>query len=174
MSESARSRRAVIALGSNLGQRLEHLQAALDLLDATPGVDVEAVSPVYETAPVGGPEQPDYLNAVVLVRTTLSPEALLARAHAVEAERGRVREQRWGPRTLDVDVVQVEGERRTGTDLVLPHPRAQERAFVLQPWSDVEATAVLDGHGPVAGLLDRLAAQSDVRRRRDLVLAVRE
>ncbi len=113
-----------------------------------------AVSPVYETVPVGGPPQPDYLNAVLLARTTLPSRALLDRLHEVEAAFDRVREVRWGPRTLDIDIISVAGEESTGPELTLPHPRAHERAFVLAPWHDVDPDAVLPGHGPVAILLD--------------------
>ena len=97
-------RRAVLALGSNLGDRLENLQGAVDVLFDAPGVDFVAVSPVYETAPVGGPEQPDYLNAVIVVDTELSGQTILDRAHGIEEVFGRVREQTWGPRTLDVEI----------------------------------------------------------------------
>jgi 2-amino-4-hydroxy-6-hydroxymethyldihydropteridine diphosphokinase len=161
--------RSVLALGSNLGDRLAHLQAALDLL--APEVTVVAVSPVYETAPVGGPEQADYLNAVVVV-TGPEPHALLRLAHQVEAARGRERTERWGPRTLDVDLV-ASGPRISGDPAcTLPHPRAWQRAFVLGPWRDVEPDAELPGHGRVADLLDALppAERYGVRRRDDLAL----
>jgi 2-amino-4-hydroxy-6-hydroxymethyldihydropteridine diphosphokinase len=164
-------RRAVLALGSNEGDRLATLQGAVEALAGTPGLAVLAVSPVYETDPVGGPEQPDYLNAVVLVDGDLAPRALLERALAVEAAFARVRDVRWGPRTLDVDVVAVGDLRVDEPDLVVPHPRAAERPFVLVPWLDVDPEAVLPGAGPVADLaagLDR----SGVRSRRDLVLEV--
>ena len=112
-----------------------------------------AVSPVYETVPVGGPPQPDYLNAVLLARTTLPSRTLLDRLHEVEAAFSRVREVRWGPRTLDIDIISVTGETSSDPELTLPHPRAHERAFVLAPWHDVDPEAVLPGHGPVAALL---------------------
>lgn len=169
------SRPAAIALGSNLGDRLQALQAAVDGLAAVPGVAVTAVSPVYETAPVGGPEQPDYLNAVVLVDTTLAPVALLAAAQALERAAGRVRAERWDARPLDVDLLVVGEEDRTDADLTLPHPRAHERAFVLAPWRDVAPGAELSGRGPVSDLLAGLAAvgragPADLRRRDDLRL----
>jgi 2-amino-4-hydroxy-6-hydroxymethyldihydropteridine diphosphokinase len=131
-------RRAYLGIGANLGDRLAHLQLAVDTLAAADGVRIDAVSPVYETAPVGGPEQPDYLNAVVAVDTSLSPRALLELAHDVEAAAGRVRTVRWGPRTLDVDVLLVGDERVDEPDLVVPHPRMQERAFVLVPLADLD------------------------------------
>jgi 2-amino-4-hydroxy-6-hydroxymethyldihydropteridine diphosphokinase len=131
--------RAYLGLGSNLGDRLAHLQAAVDGLARTPGVDVAAVSPVYETAPVGGPPQDDYLNAVVAIDTELTPRGLLDIAQHLEAAEHRVRRERWGPRTLDVDVLIVGDEVVDEPDLVVPHPRLRERAFVLVPLSDLDA-----------------------------------
>jgi len=164
-------RRAVLALGSNQGDRLAALQGAVDALSGTPGLTVVAVSPVYETDPVGGPEQPDYLNAVVLLETDLAPRALLERALAVEAAFARVRDVRWGPRTLDVDVVAVGDLRVDEPDLVVPHPRAAERAFVLVPWLDVDGTAEVPGEGLVDDLLAAVD-RSGVRPRADLALEV--
>ncbi|MCX4737607.1 2-amino-4-hydroxy-6-hydroxymethyldihydropteridine diphosphokinase [Streptomyces antibioticus] len=158
--------RAVISLGSNLGNRLETLQGAIDALEDTPGVRVKAVSPVYETAPWGVEpgSQPSYFNAVVVLKTTLPPSSLLERAHAVEEAFHRVREERWGARTLDVDIVAyadvVDGDPR----LTLPHPRAHERAFVLAPWLDVEPEAELPGRGPVAALLDTITREGATAR----------
>jgi len=131
-------RRAYLGIGSNLGERLGYLQLAVDHLAATEGVTVVGVSPVYETAPVGGPEQPDYLNAVVAVDTTLTPHELLRVAHDIEAAAERVRTVRWGPRTLDVDVLLVGDERVDDPDLVVPHPRMAERAFVMVPLADLD------------------------------------
>ena len=165
-------RRAVLALGSNQGDRLAMLQGAVDALADTPGLTVLAVSPVYETDPVGGPEQPDYLNAVVLVEGALSPRALLERALAVEEAFARVRDVRWGPRTLDVDLVAVGDLRVDEPDLVVPHPRAAERAFVLVPWLDVDPEAALPGAGRVADLLAGLDRSGVRPRRDDLVLEV--
>jgi 2-amino-4-hydroxy-6-hydroxymethyldihydropteridine diphosphokinase len=130
--------RAYLGIGTNLGDRLAHLQGAVDGVAATPGVDVVAVSPVYETAPVGGPPQPDYLNAVVAVETARAPSELLALAHRLEADADRVRLERWGPRTLDVDVLLVGDLRVDEPDLVVPHPRMTERAFVLVPLADLD------------------------------------
>jgi 2-amino-4-hydroxy-6-hydroxymethyldihydropteridine diphosphokinase len=132
-----RTARAYLGLGSNLGDRLAHLQAAIDGLAATRGVHVVAVSRVYETTPVGGPPQDDYLNAVVAIDTALGPRELLAVAQRLEADAQRVRAERWGPRTLDVDVLLVGDERVDDADLVVPHPRMSERAFVLVPLADV-------------------------------------
>ncbi len=163
-------RRVVLALGSNQGERLAMLQGAVDALADTPDLRVLAVSPVYETDPVGGPEQPDYLNAVVVAEGTHSPRTLLERALAIEDAFDRTRDIHWGPRTLDVDVVTVGDLTVDEPDLVVPHPLAAERAFVLVPWHDADPSAVLTGAGPVAALLARVDL-SGVRRRDDLVLA---
>ena len=133
--------RAFLGIGSNLGDRLGYLQRAVDGLAATDGVEVVAVSAVYETDPVG-PEQPDYLNAVVAVDTTLTPRALLEVGQGLEAEAERVRKERWGPRTLDVDVVLFGDEAVDEPDLVIPHPRWQERDFVLAPLVDLGCPGV--------------------------------
>jgi 2-amino-4-hydroxy-6-hydroxymethyldihydropteridine diphosphokinase len=146
-------RTVVLALGSNLGDRLASLQDAVDALCAGPGIHDVAVSPVYETAPVGGPAQPDYLNAVLVAVTTLPAKAVLDRAQRAEKALGRVRAQRWGPRTLDVDVIVYGTEVSDDPVLTLPHPRAHERAFVLAPWHDVDPGAVIPGRGRVADLL---------------------
>ena len=143
----------VLALGSNLGDRQDILQGAVDAIVGLPGVRVTAVSPVYETVPVGGPAQPDYLNAVVLAETALPSRELLDRLHEIEAAFDRVRVVRWGPRTLDIDIVTVDGERSDDPELTLPHPRAHERAFVLAPWHDIDPAAELPGRGPVTELL---------------------
>jgi dihydroneopterin aldolase/2-amino-4-hydroxy-6-hydroxymethyldihydropteridine diphosphokinase len=160
---------AVLGLGSNLGARQQELQRAVDQLAATPGLRVTAVSPVYETDPVGGPEQPDFLNAVVLAVTDLPPADLLGRAQAIEAAARRTREVRWGPRTLDVDIIAYGDQTRADPTLTLPHPRVRERAFVLAPWRDADPDAELPGYGPVAALLAAVGGQG-VRRRDDVTL----
>jgi 2-amino-4-hydroxy-6-hydroxymethyldihydropteridine diphosphokinase len=137
----------------------------VDAIAGIEGVRLTDVSPVYETVPVGGPPQPDYLNAVVLADVTIPSLDLLDRLHEVEAAFDRVRVVRWGPRTLDIDVITVAGEQSDDPDLTLPHPRAHERAFVLAPWHDVDPDAVLPGYGPVAGLL-AAADQTGIRRSR--------
>jgi 2-amino-4-hydroxy-6-hydroxymethyldihydropteridine diphosphokinase len=129
--------RAYFGIGANLGDRAAALQGAVDGL-AAGGLEVVAVSPVYETAPVGGPAQPDYLNAVVEVETAVSPRELLELAQRVENAAGRVRLERWGPRTLDVDVLLVGELTVDEPDLVVPHPRMAERAFVLVPLADLD------------------------------------
>ncbi|MEU5094435.1 2-amino-4-hydroxy-6-hydroxymethyldihydropteridine diphosphokinase [Streptomyces sp. NPDC020996] len=168
-------KRAVISLGSNLGNRLETLQGAVDALEDTPGVRVKAVSPVYETEPWGVEpgSQPSYFNAVVVLKTTLPPSSLLERAHAVEDAFHRVRDERWGARTLDVDIVAYDGVLSDDPHLTLPHPRAHERAFVLAPWHDVEPDAQLPGRGTVAGLLDAVTREG-VAPRKDLELHLPE
>ncbi|MFQ6172243.1 2-amino-4-hydroxy-6-hydroxymethyldihydropteridine diphosphokinase [Oryzobacter sp. R7] len=168
----------VIAVGANLprGSALpdETVAAAVEALAGHPGLRVLACSAVFDTTPVGGPpDQPDYVNAVVLARTSLSPVSLLRELHTVEAGFDRTREVRWGARTLDLDLVQY-GDASVGRDVVstrehlgLPHPRAYERAFVLVPWLDADPSAVLrvgDGVVAVADLVTGLDT-SGVRRR---------
>jgi 2-amino-4-hydroxy-6-hydroxymethyldihydropteridine diphosphokinase len=165
--------RAVLSLGSNIGDRFGFLRMAVERL----GAAVVAVSPVYETAPWGGVEQPDFLNAVLVVDDPGTDEwGWLARGQELERAAGRVREVRWGPRTLDVDVVTVTGSDGPVTsdhpELLLPHPGTPQRATVLRPWLDVDPHATVPGHGSVAQLLAALGpgAEADMRRRADLVL----
>ena len=164
-------RRAVLALGSNLGDRMGALQGAVDTIADTPDVWVTSVSPVYETEPVDSPDDsPMFLNAVLLLDTTLAAHRLLDRALAVEDAYDRERsEVRNAPRTLDVDIILV-GDRRADDDqLQLPHPRAHERAFVLRPWHDVEPDAEIPGVGSVKELLEGID-DSGITRREDLAL----
>lgn len=157
---------AVLSLGSNLGDRLAHLQSAVDGF----GAAVRAVSPVYQTAPWGVTDQDDFLNAVLLVEDPGTDEwGWLRRGQELENAAGRIRTLRWGPRTLDVDVVTVHGVRSDHPDLLLPHPGTPERATVLAPWLDVDPAAELPGHGRVADLLAALSLDG-VRRRDDLTL----
>lgn len=167
--------RAVISLGSNLGNRLETLQGAIDALEDTPGLRIKGVSPVYETDPWGVEpgSQPSYFNAVVVLKTTLPPSSLLERAQAVEEAFHRVRDERWGPRTLDVDIVAYADVVSDDPALTLPHPRAHERAFVLAPWHDVEPEAQVPGRGAVADLLGTVTREG-VRARPDLELRLPE
>jgi 2-amino-4-hydroxy-6-hydroxymethyldihydropteridine diphosphokinase/dihydroneopterin aldolase/2-amino-4-hydroxy-6-hydroxymethyldihydropteridine diphosphokinase len=150
---------AVLALGSNLGDRWALLRDAVRRLDELLGVS--ACSPAYETAPVGGPEQDDYLNAVVLVAPA-PPRELLAAARAVEEHARRVRTVRWGPRTVDVDVIALGEVRSDDPEILIPHPRAHLRAFVCVPWLDVEPEAILPGHGRVADLVARMARDGEL------------
>jgi 2-amino-4-hydroxy-6-hydroxymethyldihydropteridine diphosphokinase len=145
--------RAYLALGSNLGDRLAHLQLAVDAIAATEGVTLTEVSRVYETAPVGGPPQDAFLNAVVAIDTVLDPHALLALAQHIEHDAQRVRAERWGPRTLDVDVLLYDDVRLDDPDLTLPHPRMWERGFVLAPLRDV-APALVDATATWEGVRD--------------------
>jgi dihydroneopterin aldolase/2-amino-4-hydroxy-6-hydroxymethyldihydropteridine diphosphokinase len=155
--------RAVLGLGANLGDVAGALRTAVVGLAAHPGIEVVAVSGLWRTAAVGGPEQPDYLNAVVLVSSTIAPEDLLAVVQGLERAAGRERTVRWGARTLDVDLLDVEGVRSDRPELTLPHPRAHERAFVLAPWAQVDPDWVLEPAGrapaPVRVWRDAIADQ---------------
>lgn len=164
-------RRVVLSLGSNLGDRMANLQLGIDVLarPASAGLALVAVSGIFQTAPVGGPDQGDYLNAVLLATSAAPARDILARCAAAETAAGRVRTVRFGPRTLDVDIIASGDEVSTDPDLTLPHPRAHERAFVLAPWLDVEPQAILTGFGPVADLL-AAAGTEGVRRRPELKL----
>ncbi|WP_028937870.1 2-amino-4-hydroxy-6-hydroxymethyldihydropteridine diphosphokinase [Pseudonocardia spinosispora] len=151
--------RAVLSLGSNLGDRAAYLRLAVAGLAAQ--ASVVAVSPVYETAPWGGVEQDDFLNAIVIASSpSLDEWGWLRLGQHLETEADRVREVRWGPRTLDVDVVTVDGPDgpvfSSDPELVLPHPGTAERNTVLRPWLDIEPDAVLPGTGPVSALLAAL------------------
>lgn len=151
---------AVIAIGSNLGDRAATFQAAVRALAEADGIEVTAISTPIETVAVRpdgeDPDAPAYLNAVVLVRTTLAPHALLNLLNDIERRHGRVREERWGDRTLDLDIIDFAGMQSSSSDLTLPHPRAHERVFVLRPWAEVAPDAVLPGYGKVADLLAAL------------------
>jgi len=155
----------VLALGANLGPAAETLRAAVADLSAVPGLEVTGVSPLARTAAVGGPDQPDFLNAVVLARTTLSARDLLHACQRIEQGHGRERHEHWGPRTLDVDIVVYGHVLATTDDLELPHPRARERAFVLAPWAQVDPDAVLPGlgGGPVAALAETAPDRDGIR-----------
>jgi 2-amino-4-hydroxy-6-hydroxymethyldihydropteridine diphosphokinase len=146
-------RSVVLSLGSNMGDSAAILQGAVDDLVATEGLEVTAVSAVFETDPVGGPEQKAFLNAVVLGRTSLRDHELLSAVQAVENHWHRTREVRWGPRTLDADVIAVDLDRSDDPRITIPHPLAHERGFVLVPWLDVDPEAVLAGHGRVDELM---------------------
>jgi 2-amino-4-hydroxy-6-hydroxymethyldihydropteridine diphosphokinase len=159
--------RAVLSIGSNLGDRLANLRVAVDGLADM----LNAASPVYETKPWGVEDQPDFLNAVLIVEDMDTNEwGWLRLAKQLEFRAGRIRTEPWGPRTLDVDVVTVDGVTSDHPDLMLPHPGTPERATVLIPWLDIEPDAVLPGHGPIRALLERLDT-TGVRRRDDLDLA---
>lgn len=164
-------RKVVYSIGSNLGDRMANLQGAIDALRDTPDVIVVDVSSIYETDPIGGPaDNPRFLNLVVVAETTLEPRTLLERAFAIEDAFGRTRDgERWGPRTLDVDLILVGSTQTDQTDLKLPHPLAHERGFVLVPWLEVDPTGVIPGQGKVADLAAAVGA-SGVTRRDDLAI----
>ena len=143
--------KAVISLGANIGEPRANLDLAIDLLrEAT---EVLAVSSYLQTKPVGGPEQPDYLNAVVIIESDLPAKDLLALLNGIEAAMGRTREVHWGPRVIDLDLIQYGGLIVKDEKLTLPHPRAHERRFVLAPWFEIDPEAVLLTHGRISDLL---------------------
>ncbi|MCX6451271.1 MAG: 2-amino-4-hydroxy-6-hydroxymethyldihydropteridine diphosphokinase [Actinobacteria bacterium] len=146
--------KVVIALGSNLGNREENIELAVAELNKI--IDVTHLSTLYETDPVGGPQQPDYLNAVLIGESELAPQELLKAALSIESKLGRVREVRWGARTIDIDLI-VFGELLISSpELEIPHPRAHQRAFVLEPWLEIDPSAQIPGYGSVAQLLSAL------------------
>jgi 2-amino-4-hydroxy-6-hydroxymethyldihydropteridine diphosphokinase len=148
--------KAVIALGANIGEPKENLDLAVALLrEAT---ELQLVSSYYTTEPVGGPEQPDYLNAVCIIESELPAMDLLSLLHGIEKSLGRERIQHWGPRTIDLDLIQYGGLLSKADELQLPHPRAHERRFVLEPWFEIEPDAILLTHGAVKDLLEQLPA----------------
>ena len=155
--------KVVLSLGSNMGDSAAILQEAVDFLAETPDLMLVDVSPVYQTKPVGGIEQDDFLNLIVVAESTLEPLTILDRAQAIEDNFGRVRDVRFGPRTLDIDVIMV-GKRISEDNIELPHPRAHERAFVLVPWLDIDPKGEIAGHGPIAELIDDVDVSGVVRR----------
>ena len=146
--------KAVISLGANIGNPEEQMQLAIAMLrEAT---DVVALSSIYKTEPVGGPEQPDYLNAICIAESDLPAADLLALLHGIEKTLGRERIERWGPRTIDLDLIQYGKILSSAEELELPHPRAHERKFVLEPWFEIEPDAILLTHGKISELLEQL------------------
>lgn len=154
---SRRERFAFLGLGSNVGDRLELLQQAVDRMDDDPRTRVDAVSSVYETEPVGGPEQGPYLNIALRIATTRSPKSLLELCHDVEASLGRVRRERWGPRTVDVDILLYDHRVVRRRNLEIPHPRLADRAFALVPLMEVAPGTSLPDGTTLATALARLA-----------------
>ncbi len=146
--------KAVIALGANIGYPEEQMQIAIALLQGS--LELIAVSSIIKTAPVGGPSQPDYLNAVCIAESELSASELLGLLQGIEKSLGRVREERWGPRTIDLDLIQYGTILSAADELTLPHPRAHERRFVLEPWFEIEPDAILLTHGKISELLAQL------------------
>lgn len=146
--------KAVISLGANIGNPQEQMQLAIAMLrEAT---DVIALSSIYTTEPVGGPEQPNYLNAICIAESDLPAADLLALLHGIEKTLGRERIERWGPRTIDLDLIQYGSILSSAQELELPHPRAHERKFVLEPWFEIEPDAILLTHGKISDLLEQL------------------
>lgn len=146
--------KAVIALGSNIGNPKENLDLAIALLrEAT---DVEKVSSYYITKPVGYEDQPDFVNAVCIINSELPAMELLNMFHGIEISMGRERTIKWGPRTIDLDIIQYGSLLSNSEELTLPHPRAHERKFVLEPWLEIEPDAILLTHGKIAELISKL------------------
>lgn len=144
--------KAVISIGANIGDPKANLDLAIGLLrEAT---EVIAVSSYLQTKPVGGPEQPDYLNAVAILESDLPAKDLLALLNGIETAMGRTREIHWGPRVIDLDLIQYGGLLVNDEKLTLPHPRAHERRFVLAPWFEIEPEAILLTHGRISDLLN--------------------
>ncbi len=147
--------KAVVALGANIGNPKEQMDLAIAMLrEAT---EVTAVSTYYSTKPVGGPEQPDYLNAVCTLESDLPALDLLSLLHGIEKSLGRERNEKWGPRTIDLDLIQYGSLLSKAEELELPHPRAHERRFVLEPWHEIEPDALLLTHGKISELLVQLS-----------------
>ena len=160
-------RKVVYSVGSNLGDRLGNLQGAVDAISDTPDVIVVDVSSVYETEPVAmGEDSGPFLNLVIVAETTLEPRTLLERAQAIEDAFGRERtpNERWEPRTLDVDLIMVGNTVADKSDLTLPHPLAHQRGFVLVPWAEVDPKGELPGKGAVAELAESVGSDGVVRR----------
>jgi 2-amino-4-hydroxy-6-hydroxymethyldihydropteridine diphosphokinase len=146
--------KAVVALGANIGNPHEQLDLAIAMLREAS--DLIAISSYYSTKPVGGPQQPDYLNAVCLLESDLPALDLLSLLHGIEKSLGRERNERWGPRTIDLDLIQYGSLLSSADELQLPHPRAHERRFVLEPWHEIEPDALLLTHGKISELLEQL------------------
>lgn len=144
----------VIGVGSNLGQASASVRQAMrDVENRVVAADVRRSS-LYRTSPVGGPDQPDFVNAVLVLESEMTPDAVLEVLQGIEQQAGRVRDVRWGPRTLDLDIVAAGDIVSEKPDLTLPHPRAHERAFVLIPWHEIEPEASLPRVGPIAAVID--------------------
>ena len=146
--------KAVVALGANIGNPHEQMDLALAMLREA--AEVIAVSSYYTTKPVGGPEQPDYINSVCIIESDLPAIDLLSLLHGIEKSLGRERAEKWGPRTIDLDLIQYGALLSSAAELQLPHPRAHERRFVLEPWHEIEPDAILLTHGKISDLLEQL------------------
>jgi 2-amino-4-hydroxy-6-hydroxymethyldihydropteridine diphosphokinase len=150
------SKTAFVGIGSNLGDREENLRRAVELLSEDEGIDVTAVSVIRETAPVGPVEQGPFLNGAVQIETALGPRELLECLLDVEVRLGRVRDERWGPRTIDLDLLLYGDEVVDEPGLTVPHPRLHERRFALEPLADLAPSLEIPGKGPISGLLAEL------------------
>jgi 2-amino-4-hydroxy-6-hydroxymethyldihydropteridine diphosphokinase len=146
------------SLGTNIGDRVAHLDYAIHRLGSTEGISVISISQFYETEPVGGPEQDNYLNAIVTGESDLSPRELLNLCHDIEAGRDRKREVRWGPRTLDIDLLVVGDVVSDDPVLTIPHPRAHVRGFVLTPWATIDPNCVIPAQGRVIELAQEIGS----------------
>jgi 2-amino-4-hydroxy-6-hydroxymethyldihydropteridine diphosphokinase len=146
--------KAVVALGANLEEPRKAIELAIELLKQA--ADVIAISSLYETEPVGGPEQDNYINAVLILESELPAAELLSLLHGIEKSMGRVRDVRWGPRVIDLDLIQYGTLLSESEELTLPHPRAHERRFVLEPWHEIEPDAILLTQGRIDQLLEQL------------------
>lgn len=146
--------RAVVSLGANLEEPISAVELAISLLEQS--TDLIARSSLYTTKPVGGPPQPDYVNAVCIIESDLPARDLLGLLHGIEKSMGRVRNERWGPRVIDLDLITYGTLVSEDVDLTLPHPRAHERGFVLRPWSEIDPDAELPLHGRVVDILAQL------------------
>ena len=146
--------KAVVGLGANIGNPKEQMDLAIAMLQAA--TEVTAISSYYVTKPVGGPEQPDYINAVCILESELPALDLLSLLHGIEKSLGRERIEKWGPRTIDLDLIQYGALLSKADELELPHPRAYERRFVLEPWFEIEPDAILLTHGKISDLLAQL------------------
>lgn len=153
----------IISIGSNLGNRKDYLQFAVDKISSLPKTLLTRVSSIYETLPQGFTDQPNFFNAILEIDTDLTPPELLTEIRQIELAANRERLVPNGPRTLDIDVISVGNQKITGPELEVPHPRAQLRQFVLLPWLEVDPTAQLVGLGSVKELSDALADQGVVR-----------
>ncbi|MFM1818451.1 MAG: hypothetical protein RIS61_49 [Actinomycetota bacterium] len=163
--------KSYLSIGSNLGDRFEYLQNAVLEICNNSQISKVKVSSIYETTPVGGPRQDDFLNAVVEIETQLSPKELLTFAQQLEHKANRVRTEHWGPRTLDVDILDYENEVSNSSELTLPHPRISERAFVVVPWLEIAPNVVISDLGKLAELFDQID-RSGVQLNRDMKLQV--
>ena len=146
--------KAVVALGANLEEPRKAIELAIELLKQA--TDVTAISSLYETAPVGGPDQDNYINAVVTLESELPAADLLSLLHGIEKSMGRVRDVHWGPRVIDLDLIQYGTLLSSADELTLPHPRAHERRFVIEPWHSIDPDAILLTHGHISELLEQM------------------